>query len=134
MIFLTLYKATWAILQMTQNCIAQSVYQRTLQFCRMTLTLFCNIVAHGCPFLTFLNVIIAPLVIVPPTLSIFSSENDGTLTRILTISKERDVCIVFEFDWDLKFTSHVNQIVMKAKRVLGIIKHTFASGDAHIII
>jgi len=63
---------TWVFLQMTQNCIIQSVYQKTPQFYRMTLTQFCNGVAHGYPFLTFLNAIIAPSVILTPTLSIFS--------------------------------------------------------------
>ena len=53
------------------------------------------------------------------------------LTRISTVAEERDLGIVI--GWDLKFTSHVNQIVMKIKRVLGIIKHTFASGDAHTL-
>ena len=53
------------------------------------------------------------------------------LTRISTVAEERDLGIVF--GWDLKFTSHVNQIVIEAKRVLGIIKHTFASGDAHTL-
>ena len=37
------------------------------------------------------------------------------------------------FDGDLKFTSHVNQIVMKANRVLGTIKRTFISRDANTI-
>ena len=41
--------------------------------------------------------------------------------------------LVVAFDKDLKFTSHVNQIVMKANRVLGIIKRTFASRDANTI-
>ena len=39
----------------------------------------------------------------------FSSENDGMLTRISTVTKEMDLGI-----GDLKFTSHVDQIVMKA--------------------
>ena len=37
------------------------------------------------------------------------------------------------FDKDLKFTPHVKQIVMKANRVLGIIKCTFAFRDATTI-
>ena len=53
------------------------------------------------------------------------------LTRISTVTEEKDLDIVF--DRDLKFTSHVNQIVMKANRVLGIIKRTFASRDAHTV-
>ena len=53
------------------------------------------------------------------------------LTRISTVAEERDLGIVF--GWDLKFISHVNKIVMKTKRVLGIIKHTFASGDTHTL-
>ena len=47
------------------------------------------------------------------------------------VVEEKDLRVVF--DKDLKFTSHVNQIVMKANRVLGIIKHTFASRDANTI-
>jgi len=46
-------------------------------------------------------------------------------TRISAVLEERDLSIVF--DGDLKFTSHVNQIVMKVNRSLGIIKRTFAS-------
>ena len=47
------------------------------------------------------------------------------------VVEEKDLGVVF--DKDLKFTSHVNQIVMKANGVLGIIKHTFASRDANTI-
>ena len=47
------------------------------------------------------------------------------------VVEEKDLGVVF--DKDLKFTSHVNQIVMKANRVLGIIKRTFASRDANTI-
>ena len=39
---------------------------------------------------------------------------------ISMVVEEKDLGVVF--DNDLKFTSHVNQIVMKASRVLGIIK------------
>jgi len=46
---------------------------------------------------------------------LFPSENGGISTTISTVAKERDLGIVF--DGDLKFTSHVNQIVMKANRV-----------------
>ena len=53
------------------------------------------------------------------------------LTRISTVTEEKELDIVF--DRDLKFTSHVNQIVMKANRVLGIIKRTFTSSDAHAV-
>ena len=53
------------------------------------------------------------------------------LTRISAVSEERDLGIVF--DGDLKFTSHVNQIVMKANMSLGIIKRTFASRDIHTV-
>ena len=47
------------------------------------------------------------------------------------VVEEKDLGVVF--DKDLKFTSRVNQIVMKANRVLGIIKRTFASRDANTI-
>ena len=50
---------------------------------------------------------------------------------ISMVVEEKDLGVVF--DKDLKFTSHVNQIVMKANRVLGIIKCTFASRDANTI-
>ena len=116
---MTLYKATWAFLQMTQNCIAQSVYQRTPQFYRMTSTQFY-------PFLTFLNIIIAPSV-----LFLLWKWWDVNYCRISTVTEERDLGIVF--DGDLKFTLHVNQIVMKANRVLGIVKHTFASRDTQTV-
>ena len=78
MIFLTLYKATCMGIFADDTKlyrITQSVYQRTPQFYRMTLTQFCNSVPHSYPFLTFLNAIIAPSVILPPTLSIFSPLN-----------------------------------------------------------
>ena len=51
---------------------------------------------------------------------------------ISIVVEEKDLGVVF--DKDLKCTSHGNQIVMKANRVLGIIKHTFASRDANTII
>ena len=47
---------------------------------------------------------------------------------ICTVEEEKDLGIVF--DGQLKFSSHINQIVMKVNRVLGIIKRTFASRDA----
>ena len=50
----------------------------------------------------------------------FSSENEANM--ISMVVEEKDLGVVF--DKDLKFTSHVNQIVMKANRVLGIIKRT----------
>ena len=59
----------------------------------------------------------------------FSSENEANM--ISMVVEEKDLGVVF--DKDLKFTSHVNQIVMKANRVLGIIKRTFASRDANTI-
>jgi len=119
-IFLTLYKATWAFLQMTQNCITQSVYQRTPQFYRMSAVL------QWCvTWLSFLNLPKCYHSTIGHSSSnteyFFSSENDGMLTRISTVTEEIDLGIVF--DGDLKFASHVNQIVLKANRVLGIIKH-----------
>ena len=50
---------------------------------------------------------------------------------ISMVVEEKDLGVVF--DKNLKFTSHANQIVMKANRVLGIIKRTFASRDANTI-
>ena len=76
----------------------------------------------------------SPSVILPPILSIFSSENDGMLTRTSNVIEERYLGIIF--DGDLKFASHVDQIVMKANRVyslLEIIKFTFVSIDANTI-
>jgi len=48
-----------------------------------------------------------------------------------TVTEERDLGIVI--DGDLKFTSHVNEIVMKANKVLGTIKCTIISRDANTI-
>jgi len=45
-----------------------------------------------------------------------------------TVTEERDLGIVIE--GDLKFTSHVNEIVMKANKVLGT---TIISKDANTI-
>ena len=50
---------------------------------------------------------------------------------ICTVAEEKDLGIVF--DGQLKFSSHINQTVAKANRVLGIIKRTFASRDANTI-
>ena len=61
----------------------------------------------------------------------FSPEDDGMLTRISTLTEKRDLGIVF--NRDLKFTFHVNQIVMKANRILGTIKRIFACRDANTI-
>ena len=57
----------------------------------------------------------------------FPSENEANM--ISMVVEENELGVVF--DKDLKFTSHVNQIVMKANRVLGIIKCTFASSDSN---
>ena len=65
----------------------------------------------------------------PNTEYYFPSENEANM--ISMVVEEKDLGVVF--DKDLKFTSHVNQIVMKANRVLGIIKRTFASRDANTI-
>ena len=59
----------------------------------------------------------------------FPSENETNSISIVT--EEKDLGVIF--DKDLKFTPHVNQIVMKANRVLGTIKRTFASRDANTI-
>jgi len=50
---------------------------------------------------------------------------------ICTVAEEKDLGIVF--DGQLKFSSHINQTITKANRVLGIIKRTFASRDANTI-
>lgn len=57
----------------------------------------------------------------------FSSENEANAAVI----EEKDLGIVF--NKESKFTSHVNQIVMKTNRVLGAIKWTFTSRDVNMI-
>ena len=126
--YLTVYRAIWVSLLTTQNFIAPSAHLKIPPFCKKTLMPLCNGVTHGYPSLTFLNVTTAQLDI-HQTQYCFSSEIEANM--ISMVVEEKDLGVVF--DKDLKFTSHVNQIVMKANRVLGIIKRTFASRDANTI-
>jgi len=56
------------------------------------------------------------------------SENETNSISISIVAEEKDISVIF--NKDLKFTP---QIGMKANRVLGTIKHTFASRDANTI-
>jgi len=97
----------------------------------MILILFCNGVTHGYCFLTFLNVITAPLVIFHQIDKYFFPLKMKLRNSISIVTEEKYQGVIFEKD--LKFTPYVNQIVTKANRVLGIIKRTFASRDANTI-
>jgi hypothetical protein len=58
-----------------------------------------------------------------PCTDYFMRKNDGTVHELQNTTSEKDLGVTV--DNQLKFSEHINNIVSKANRVLGCIKHTF---------